>query len=437
MVLRTKGRRVFALLANVCRIVLAVVLVVSGFVKAVDPMGTMYKLQEYVVSFGIDFLSDGWLLPIAIVHAALEFLAGVFLFMGVYRKPMAVLVFFMFLFFTPFTLYVALNDTVVGCGCFGDAIELTNWETFVKNLILLLFATIVFVGRRRFVCNMSSRNRWMMVIFSVLYISLVEGLSLNHLPVLDFRPYAIGNDLRAMVAGKDAAYDQIFFYGNDGEQRELEPDGIADESWMMADAHVALMGVRAGAVVEDFSILDWSNDYDVSADILADTGYVFVVAIELLEEAEVSRVDMLNDLYDFCFENNVPFYAVTASGDEEIDLWRKRTGAEYPVYWADAMLLRTMVRANPGVVLFKDGVVVGKWNVSDVPDVELFAKSPTGMPDKLVSLTGMMRGWYFWISVFFGPVLLMVLFDIVTGRSGKTGYRMSSGEGASLPQVVE
>lgn len=429
MELQSKRKIFLTLLTNVCRMALAAVLLVSGFVKAVDPMGAMYKLQEYVSSFELDILSGDWLLFVAIVQAAVEFLVGAFLLMGVYRKPMSVLAFLMFLFFTPFTLYIALNDPVADCGCFGEAMVLTNKQTFFKNALLLLFATVVFIGRKLFVCNLSSRNRWIMVIFSILYISLVEGLSLSHIPVLDFRPYAVGNDLRAMVNGADEMYNLQLLVEQDGVEHESEADTVPDESWLMADSRPEFVDKPIG----DFSILDWYSDYDVADDILADTGYVCVVAIELVEEAEVSRVDRLNDFYDYCLEKSVPFYAATASGEDEIELWRKRTGAEYPIYWADASLLRTMVRANPGVLLFKDGVIVGKWNVSDLPDTELLSASPTGMPDKIVTLADRMRGWLFWTLAFFAPVVLIIMFDLVTGRPGRARRRNAAADDIPIP----
>lgn len=429
MELQSKRKIFLTLLTNVCRMALAAVLLVSGFVKAVDPMGAMYKLQEYVSSFELDILSGDWLLFVAIVQAAVEFLVGAFLLVGVYRKPMSVLAFLMFLFFTPFTLYIALNEPVADCGCFGEAMVLTNKQTFFKNALLLLFATVVFLGRKLFVCNLSSRNRWIMVIFSILYISLVEGLSLSHLPVLDFRPYAVGNDLRAMVNGADEMYNLQLLVEQDGVEHESEADTVPDESWLMADSRPEFVDKPVG----DFSILDWYSDYDVADDILADTGYVCVVAIELVEEAEVSRVDRLNDFYDYCLEKSVPFYAATASGEDEIELWRKRTGAEYPIYWADASLLRTMVRANPGVLLFKDGVIVGKWNVSDLPDTELLSASPTGMPDKIVTLADRMRGWLFWTLAFFTPVVLIIMFDLVTGRPGRARRRNAAAGDIPIP----
>ena len=414
--MQVKNGKIYTLLTNISRFVLAIVLMVSGFVKAVDPMGAMYKLQEYASAFSADILSDDWMLFFAILQAALEFLAGIFLLLGVYRKPLSVFVLLMFLFFTPFTLYIAIAGPVDDCGCFGDAVTLTNTETFLKNLFLLMLAVAVFLGRRRFVYNISSKSRWMAVIFSIFYIAVLEGVSLSHLPVVDFRPYAVGNDLRGMVQASYDTYEVVSVYEKDGERREFSEDNIPDSSWLFVESRSELVTKGEKPLISDFSIVDWDEDYDIAEDVLADTGYVCILAIEEVEKASVSRVDKINDLYDYCLENSVPFYAATSSEEEAIALWRRRTGAEYPIYWADASMLRTMVRANPGLLLLKNGVVVGKWDSADIPDIELLPASPTRMPDKVSTLFTRVRGLRFWLLFLAVPLLLIAAGDALAFR---------------------
>lgn len=419
MGLQVRSGKIYTLLANISRFVLAMVLMVSGFVKAVDPMGTMYKLQEYASAFSVDILADDWLLFFAILQAAMEFLAGLFMLAGVYRKPLAVFVLLMFLFFTPFTLFVAISGPVDDCGCFGDAVQLTNTETFFKNLFLLLLAVIVFLGRRRFVCYISSTNRWMVVIFSIFYIAMLEGFSLSHLPVVDFRPYAVGNDLRGMVKSSYDTYDLVMVYEKDGEKCDFREGELPDSSWTFVGSASRLVSKGEKSLAGDFSIVDWESDIDLAGDILADSGYVCILVIEDVQEASVSCVDKVNDLYDYCIENSIPFYAATSSDGEDIDLWRRRTGAEYPICWADASLLRTMVRANPGLLLLNNGVVAGKWDAADIPDVDLLSTSPTGMPDKVKTIATSVRGWRFWILLLVIPLAFIVLVDIFTVRPWK------------------
>lgn len=414
MGLRSKKSLFYTMLTNICRVLLALVLVLSGFVKAVDPKGTMYKLQEYADAFSIDLFSNEWLLFFAIILAAAEFLIGVFLLMGAYRKFVAFMAFLVFVVFTPFTLYVAITDVVPECGCFGDAIGLSNSASFLKNLFLLLLAVIVFLGCRRFVVNISARNRWMVSLFAVFYIAFVETISLSYVPVLDFRNYAVGNNLRELVQGENDTYKVVMAFEKDGETRLFEQDSLPDESWLFIENRSVLVAEGRKPAIGDFAILDWENDYDVAEDILADSGYVCILVAEFLEDASVGRVDKINDLYDYCLENDVAFFATTSSGEEDIELWRKRTGAEYPVYWADNMLLRGMTRANPGVLLLNDGVIVGKWNVASMPEAEQMM-SPTINRKAKDEVFGM-DGKLFWTLLFVLPLFVIILIDLATGR---------------------
>lgn len=415
MGLRNKKSIFYTVSTNICRVVLALVLALSGFVKAVDPKGTMYKLQEYATVFSIDAFSDDWLLFFAIILAAAEFLIGVFMLMGVYRKFIATVALLIFIFFTPFTLYMTIASPLSDCGCFGDAIEMPNWLSFVKNLFLFALALIVFLGRRRFVRNISSKNRWMVVLFALFYISFIEGIGLSNVPVIDFRNYAVGNNLRELVQGKNDVYDALLIYEKDGAHREFAKDSLPDESWSFVESRPVLVEKGEKPVVGDFAILDWDNDYDIADEVLADTGFVCIMVSEMLEEASVGRVDKINDLYDYSLDNGVSFFAVTSSNEDEILLWRKRTGAEYPIYWADNVMLRTVTRANPGVMLLKDGVIVGKWNVDNMPAEEQMM-SLGAVGSKVRAEVFGMSGIRFWMIVFVAPLVLISLLDLVTGR---------------------
>lgn len=418
MVLRNKKSIFYTVMTNICRVLLALVLVLSGFVKAVDPKGTMYKLQEYTDAFSIDVFSNDWLLFFAIILAAGEFLLGLFMLMGAYRRFVAYMVFLVFVLFTPFTLYVAVTDAIPDCGCFGDAIAMSATTSFLKNLVLLLLSLIVFLGRRRYVVNISAKNRWMVVLFSVFYIALVETMSLSYVPVLDFRNYAVGNNLRELVQGESDTYKIMRIFEKDSVQRAFEMDSLPDETWRFVEERSVLVAEGRKPVIGDFAILDWESDYDVAPDVLADTGYVCILVSEFLEDASVGRVDKINDLYDYSLEHNVTFFAATSSDEADIELWRKRTGAEYPIYWADNVMLRGMTRANPGVLLLNNGVVVGKWNVAGMPEAEQMM-SPESFRKEKDEVFGI-NGRKFWVLLLVLPLAVIVLIDLATGRKKKT-----------------
>ena len=407
----------FTIVANACRFVLASVLVVSGFVKAVDPLGSMYKLQEYATAFSFGLISDEWLFIFGIVQAALEFLLGVFLLMGVYRKAVAFITPAVMLFFTVLTTVIYFGDNVSDCGCFGEAVTLSNGATLAKNIFLLLLSVIVMLGHRNFVRNVSSRSRWMVVLFAFFYIVLTVLLSASHLPVVDFGNYQVGFNLRAMTQGTPDEYRVIYRYERGEELCELPEGESPDSSWVCVGSRSQIIKEGTPPLLADFSIVDWEYDADMSEELLADTGYVCIVAVSDMDKASVSRVDKINDMYDYCLDNGVPFFVTTASDDAAVAHWCKRTGAEYPVYWTDELVLRNMVRANPGVLLLKDGVIVGKWNVADLPAVDDFAQSPTRMPDRLSTPVEEMRGWRFWMILLAVPLLLIALLDVFVSRN--------------------
>ena len=416
MGLRIKKSTLFTMLTNICRVVLALVLVASGFVKAVDPKGTMYKMQEYLSAFTIDnIFSEEWLLLFASILAAVEFLLGLFMLMGVYRKFVSTFVFILFLFFTLFTSYIAVYDPVSDCGCFGDVWVLSNEQTLLKNLFLLLLATIVFCGRRRFIRNVSYRNRWAVVLYSIFYIVFVEGLSLVHVPVIDFRQYKVGNDLRVLTQSSSDKYKIVSLYERGEEFCYFDEDTVPGNDWVFVEATSVLDVKGEPAVIDDFSILDWKNDYDVAEEVLSDTGYVCVIVSEAVENASVNRIDRVNDLYDYCLENGIQFYMATASDEENMELWQKRTGAEYDLHWADKSMLRDMTRANPGLVLIKDGIIKGKWTASDIPEPELVF-APISKSGFLAFLDNALQRWYSWLLLLAIPLLVLSYFDFLVAR---------------------
>ena len=362
------------ILVNVCRWLLALVMMLSGLLKAVDPVGAVYKLQEYAAAFSLSAISDDWLLAVAIAQAAVEFLLGLYLFVGIYRRVVPFVALLAMLLFTPLSLYLWISGAVSDCGCFGESVALSNGATLLKNILLLFFAVVVFMGRSLFILKQSSKVRWAVVLFSLCYIFGLQSFCLSHLPLIDFGSYAVGNNLRSMVAA-------------------VPEQGEADGK----------------TVRVEFSIIDWESDTELADELLADTGYVCIVPVESVEAASVTHIDKINDLYDYCTANDIRFCAVSSSGEEEVFLWAKRTGAEYPMYWADEAMLRSMLRSNPGLVLLKDGVIVGKWAAADIPSVEELEKSPTLMPDAVAPSYGELRHLPFWLLLL-GCVLFLFMF---------------------------
>lgn len=359
---------------NLSRLLLSAVLIVSGFVKAVDPHGTQYKLEDYAVALGIsDALPDIVALMLAVALAAVEFCLGVFLLFAIRRRIVSRLALLMFVVMTPLTLWLAIANPITDCGCFGDAIILTNWETFWKNVVLLLAAVIVACWPTLMFRFVSKSNQWIVINYSILFILVVAGWSLYDLPQFDFRPYHIGASIRDGMTIPEGApqsqYETIFILEKDGQRREFTLDDYPDSTWTFIDSRTTLISEGYVPPIHDFTIQTNEGD-DIAADVLADTTYTFLLVSPQLDGADDSRIDIINELYEYSLHHGYPFYCLTASPDRDIDNWRDVTGAEYPFCHTDETTLKTIIRSNPGLLLIKDGTVICKWSHNNLPVID-------------------------------------------------------------------
>ena len=317
------------IIVNIARWLLAVVLIFSGYVKAVDPMGTSYKIRDYLDAARLaDYVPDVSVMILSVVLSAVEFLLGICLLFAIRRRLVSRLAVVLMTFMTLLTLWLAIANPISDCGCFGDAIVLTNWQTFLKNVVLLGAAAIVACYPLDMMRFVSRSNQWIVVNFSVVYIFATSGVSQYGLPQFDFRPYHIGTDLRA------------------GWQRMME---------------------EADSPYADFFIERVDNGEDITEQVLNDKGYTFLLVAPHLEDANDSRLDQINEVYEYAQENGYPFYCLTASTDKGINMWIGQTGAEYTFCHTDETTLKTVIRSNPGLVLLKDGTVIRKWGFRQLP----------------------------------------------------------------------
>ena len=359
---------------NLSRLLLSAVFIVSGFVKAVDPHGTQYKLEDYAVALGIsDALPNIVALMFAVALAAVEFSLGVLLLFAIRRRIVSRLILLMLLVMTPLTLWLAITNPITDCGCFGDAIILTNWQTFWKNVVLLLAAIIVVCWPTQMFRFISKSNQWIVINYSILFILAVAGWSLYDLPQFDFRPYHIGASIRDGMTIPEGApqpqYETTFILEKDGQRREFTLDEYPDSTWTFIDSRTTLISEGYVPPIHDFTIQTDDGD-DITADVLADTTYTFLLVAPQLDDADDSHLDIINELYEYSRHQGYPFYCLTASTDRAIDRWRDITGAEYPFCHTDEITLKTIIRSNPGLVLIKDGSVIRKWSHNSLPVID-------------------------------------------------------------------
>ena len=282
------------------RFTLALVFAFSGFVKAVDPMGTVHKLVEYSEVFGVAMhpallLVGAWLL------IGIEYVMGLALFFGLYRRFYLTLMIAFLAVATPFTYWLAVANPVSDCGCFGDAIMLSHWQTLAKNVVLLLMAITVFVERKRIWRIISERTQWLVFVYAAASIALFMQYNLRHLPVWDFRPYTIGTNIVDAMSVPEGApsdeYETLFVLEKDGEQRTFTFDSYPDSSWVFVRRESRLVSQGYVPPITDFYLTTLEGE-DVTWDILEHSGYTFLLVARNMKRANESMLDIINDLYD-------------------------------------------------------------------------------------------------------------------------------------------
>ena len=360
-------------LVNLCRLVLSLALIFSGGVKLIDPHGTEYKIRDYAIAFGMDDVMWSYLPLLMSVGLSLaEFCLGVNLLFGSNRRWTSRVVFMAFALFTPFTLYLALENPVHDCGCFGDAWKLTNWQTFIKNVILLTSAIIMTMYHKFQSRLISIHSQWLVSTYTWVFGFVLVSYSIYTLPPIDFRPYYIGADLNKQMQWDDS--------GN------VPP-------------------------ISDLIITDPVTGDDLTDSLINLPGWKFWVIIPRIENADDGVMDKLTELTDYCNNNGYQILALTASNDEMINNWRDFTGAEYDFNVVDEIPLKTMVRSNPGLILLNGSRVVNKWASSQIPNASELDKpleeiSWTSNTDStLAERAGILLSWYLI------PLLLCTIID--------------------------
>ena len=367
-------KAITATAVNLCRFAVALTFIFSGYVKAIDPVGTQYKLQDYleVLLMGVH-VPDYATLAASVLLGGAEFTLGVLLLFAIRRRLVTRLILLFMAVMTPLTLWLALDNPIEDCGCFGDAVVLTNWETFYKNLVLLA-ATLLLVKRPPLMPKfISNTNQWIVVNYTVLFILVSSGLSLYTLPPFDFRPYHVGANIREGMEIPEGAplpeFETTFILEKDGQRKEFTLDDYPDSTWTFIDSKTVQTVEGYVPPIHDFSIQAVDGGEDITDSVLNHKGYAFILVAPHLETADDSNFGEIDGIYEYSLDHGYPFYALTASTDEAISHWRDVTGAEYNFFHTDETTLKTVIRSNPGLVLIKDGTVIGKWSHNNLPEL--------------------------------------------------------------------
>lgn len=296
-------------------------------------MGMVNKLYAYSAALELPLADDSLILKFsAVCLGTIEFILGVYLLMRLRRRIATRSAAIFMGGFTLLTIWIYFQNPVSDCGCFGDAVTLTNGETLVKNIVLLCMALYLLFTPVRLRRIVSERNAWALSIYSWIYAIALSLYVLHYLPVIEFTPYTPGADIRSAIAGQ-----------------------IGDE---------------ASAKLANFYLYDGQTGDDLSYEVAADTGYTFILTVPSTETADDGCCDRINDIYDYCVSHQHKFYMATASDSVGITDWGDRTGASYPVLQAENTELKAMVRSYPGLLLIHDGKIAAKWGNNNLPELD-------------------------------------------------------------------
>ena len=360
---------------NICRFILAVTFIFSGYVKAIDPLGTLYKLKDYAAAMALnDILPDWALVIVAIALGALEFSLGVFMLFAVRRHMVSKITLALMSVMTALTVWIYIADPVKDCGCFGDALKLTNGETLLKNIVLIACATLVAwrpVDMARFI---SRTNQWIVRYYTITYIVVTSVYCLYTLPIFDFRPYRVGTNIKQGMEIPEGAeqpeFESTFILRKNGVTREFTLDNYPDSTWEYVDTKTVQTKKGYEPPIHDFAITTNDPGEDITEQVLTKKGYTFLLVSPRLAVADDSNFGDIDQIYEYAEENGVDFFCLTASTNEDIERWRELTGAEYKFCNADETTLKTMIRSNPGLILLKDGTIIGKWSHNALPQTD-------------------------------------------------------------------
>ena len=367
------NKKALHITGSIARTLLALTFLFSGFVKAVDPLGTVYKIQDYLhEGFGGVFQ---WAIPAAGVAAvcliALEWLLGIAMLLNVRTQWTSWITLLFYCIMTPLTLYIAIANPVSDCGCFGDALVITNWQTFWKNIILLLLSICLVICRKAIPELFSW---WMEIIIALAALGSVAGImgySYTHLPQIDFRPYKVGNHIPTLMEIPDDAevdqYEITLIYAKDGKEQTftLENYPKGDPEWTFVDQKSVLIKKGYVPPIHDFEIETLEGDY-ITQDILESEEPVALVVMYDLTKTDTTQLEKIMHM----IHEYPRVYFLTASGEEEIFAFAEELGWDeettYSTFcFTDPITLKTIVRANPGVIVVQNGTIIDKYNLKN------------------------------------------------------------------------
>lgn len=357
-------------LRAICRFTFGILFIFSGFLKGIDPIGNALKIKEYLGAFHLSFM-DFLSIPTGILLSAAEFIVGVAILKGLRIQLFSKIALWFISFFTLLTLFIAIFNPVEDCGCFGEALHLSNGATFIKNLFLLAAALVVYLQRKQFHPIASPKVEWGYLAAYGALILVLQGYSLRNLPQIDFGIYKPGTDLVAsQQMNQEREYETTFIYTKDGKEESFTLDNLPDSTWTFVDTVSKLKGDATDDKSVDFSFIDAEGN-PVGNEILKDGGPVFFISIYNARALGERATGRIMELADTLNANGLKLYILSANSVEETQKLFSRyyslEGTGYEILYADYKAIISFNRSSGGLTFVDNGVIVKKWSRGNYP----------------------------------------------------------------------
>ena len=355
---------------KIIRILVGLVFIFSSFVKGVDPVGTSYRVEDYLLVYNLDFLLS-LKFAIAIFLITVEFLVGFALIFKLRYKFTVWVTLFLMLFFTAVTWFDAEDNLVLDCGCFGDAIKLTNWQTFYKNIVLLVLVLILLIQKKPAKQKLHPIIQNVIIILAGIGFVYFQIYNYNHLPVIDFRDWKVGRDMKFKNLDKEKIY-LTYKNKNTGELKEyLSPDYPWKDSVWRANWEFVGKRIDDTQVIKPHNVIIEDKDgNDITNEVISNKGYQILIVSYDLNEANGEGMANASQLAKEAQAEGIDVMLITGTYDDEESLLKKMYAIDYPVAYADETELKAMIRSNPGFILLHNGVILKKWHYNDIPTIK-------------------------------------------------------------------
>jgi uncharacterized membrane protein YphA (DoxX/SURF4 family) len=367
-------------IVNISRVVVGILFIFSGLIKAMDPLGLAYKTQEFFEAWGdgggamgsvMNSLRD-FALGFSIIMITIEVLAGVALLIGWRKNIVAWVLFYMTLFYTFLTAYSLFTGKIRECGCFGNCFPITDLQTFLKNLVLLALIIILLVGRKYINPLFQGMSNFGVIVLTVMVAVFLQSYTLEHLPFIDCLPYKKGNNLlEARKMPADATSDKFaysFVYKKGSETKEFTTDNLPDSTWQFVEQKKVLVEKGNGKVpaINDFSLSD-VNGNDSTEAILSQQGKYYLFFLNTLDKRSVYNwLNGFANIVKKARANKENIYIVTSDNEKVDNFINVRKKYNIPVFTCDMTAIKTAARSTPTLFLMNGPVVENKWGVADL-----------------------------------------------------------------------